>query len=285
MTPRAAPAEKFRAACRRASAFKRHLLPTEAAPREGELVDALVMACVSLYIVTGIYVGVRLLRIASRSKRLPEAALGIALFCFAALSQPAAVLEEIARQRGALAFSGVAGIVAWLGTFAAFSGLTVFTWQAFRPTRRWAASLCFACIAVDALAIGGLIASLYSGVVDPAAFGRGIALSCAVFAVVFGWGAVEGVLAFRSARRRHRLGLADAVVKNRFMLWAASSFGGLIADLILVPLVLSGADLTRDAGPRLAVAGAALLNSICWYLAFAPPASYTRWLSMEGART
>ena len=74
--------------------------------------DAFITACVLLYIVTGISVGIRLLRIAFRTKRLPEAALGTTLFCFAALSQPAAILSEIARQQGAVDYIGIAGVVA-----------------------------------------------------------------------------------------------------------------------------------------------------------------------------
>jgi hypothetical protein len=247
-------------------------------------VDALITICVALYIVTGIYVGLRLLRIAFRSKRLPEAALGTALLCFAALSQPAAVLEAIARQQGLVGYSGIAGVVAWLGTFAALCGLAVFTWRAFRPTERWAAALCFACIAIDALAIGALLWNIHAGIVDPVVNGRAIALSCGGYALAFGWGAVEGWWAYDAAHKRERLGLADSVVKNRFMLWGLSSLGGLTADLLLIPLVLSGADLTTDAAPRLAVAGSALLNAVCWFLAFAPPIAYTRWLSAEPAR-
>ncbi len=242
------------------------------------------MVCVSLYIVTGIYVGVRLLRIAFRSKRLPEAALGTTLFCFAALSQPAAILGAVAREQGAVDYLGIAGVVAWIGTFAALCGLAVFTWQAFRPTERWAAALCFACIAIEAIAIGGLIANIHAGVVDPAANGPGIALSCGAYAIAFGWGAIEGAVAWAAASKRERLGLADSIVTNRFLLWGVSSFGGLVADLLLIPLVLSGADLTHDAAPRLAVAFSALLNAVCWFLAFAPPLSYTRWLSFRAAK-
>jgi hypothetical protein len=248
-------------------------------------VEALVMLCVSLYIVTGILVGVRLLRMAVRSKRLPEAALGTTLFCFAALSQPAAILAEVARQQGAAGASGIAGIVSWFGTFAALAGLAVFTWQTFRRAERWAAALCFASIGVDAIAIGGLIRNIHLGILEPAANGPGIALSCVVFAVIFGWGAVEGLMAWSAARKRERLGLADSVVTNRFWLWSVSSLGGLVADLILIPLVLSGADLTKDAAPQLAVAGSALLNAVCWFLAFAPPPVYRRWLAVRGARS
>jgi hypothetical protein len=246
-------------------------------------VEAFVAICVSLYIAIGIYVGVRLLRIAARTQRLPEAALGTTLFCFAALSQPAAVLEQIARQQGEPGFSILAGVVSWVGTFIALCGLAVFTWRAFRPSRRWAALLCLACVATDAVAIGRVISNIREGISDPAANGPLIALSCAVYAVVFGWGAVEGLVSFAAARRRERLGLADSVVRNRFLLWAISSLGGLLADLFLIPLMLSGADLTRDPAPQLAVAGAALLNAICWFLAFAPPPAYTRWLAEEPA--
>jgi hypothetical protein len=246
--------------------------------------DAFVTACVLLYIVTGLTVGIRLLRIAFRTKRLPEAALGMTLFCFAALSQPAAVLEAMARQQGLVGYSGIAGVVAWIGTYAALCGLAVFTWQAFRPTERWAAAFCAFIIAGDTFAIGTLLRNIAIGNADLVENGRVIALSCGAFAAAFGWGALAGWFAWDAARTRERLGLADSVVKNRFMLWGLSSFGGLVADLLLIPLLLAGADLTKDAAPRLAVAFSALLNAVCWYLAFAPPPAYTRWLTAEPAR-
>jgi hypothetical protein len=247
-------------------------------------VQALVMLCVSLYIVAGIGVGVRLLRIAFRTRGIPEAALGATLFCFAALSQPAAILGEIAKQQGELGTSGVAGIVSWFGTFAALAGLAVFTWQTFRPGERWAAALALGAIALDALAIGSLVRNLQLGVVDPAANGPAIAASCVVFAVIFGWGALEGLQAWSAARKRERLGLADAAVTNRFLLWSVSSLGGFVADVLLIPLVLSGADLTKDPAPQLAVAASALLNAVCWFLAFAPPPVYRRWMAGRMAR-
>jgi hypothetical protein len=248
-------------------------------------VQALVGLCVSLYIVIGIGVGVRLLRIAARTRRVPEAALGVTLFCFAALSQPAAVLQHVLRQQDALWSSGAAGIVSWLGTFAALVGLAVFTWQVFRAGERWAAALCAALVALDAVAIGGVMLRIARGQADPVSLGPWIATSCAVFAVVFGWGALEGWSAFVAARRRERVGLADPLVKNRFLLWAVSSSGGLAADVMLIPLMLTGADLTADPAAQLAVAGAALLNAVCWYLAFAPPAFYSRWMAGDAART
>jgi hypothetical protein len=246
--------------------------------------EALVMLCVSLYIVAGIGVGVRLLRIAARTKGLPEAALGFTLFCFAAISQPPAILAEVAKQRGDFGASGAAGIVSWVGTFLALAGLAVFTWRTFRPAQGWAAALALGCIGVDALAIGSVIQNLRLGQVDPASLAPHIAISCVAFGVIFGWGAIEGFFAWSAARRRERLGLADGSVTNRFLLWTVSSAGGFLADVALIPLVLSGTDLTKDPGPQLVVAASALLNAACWFLAFAPPPTYARWMAARQAR-
>ena len=243
--------------------------------------EALVALCVSLYIVIGIGVGVRLLRIAARTRRLPEAALGTTLFCFAALSQPAAILQQVLRDQGEAGYSGAFAIVSWIGTFLALVGLALFTWQTFRAGERWAMALFAAAIAIDALALGRVALQIASGAGDSAQLGPWIALSCAAYAVIFGWGAVEGWLAFSAARRRERLGLAEPLLKNRLLLWAVSSSGGLAADVLLIPLLLSGGDLTQDARAQLAIASSALLNGVCWYLAFAPPPVYRRW--MEGA--
>ena len=246
--------------------------------------QALVMLCVSLYIVAGIGVGVRLLRIAARTQGLPEAALGFTLFCFAAISQPPAILAEVAKQQGNFDASGIAVVISWVGTFLALVGLAVFTWRAFRPGQRWAAALALGCIGVDAFAIGGVIQNLRAGQLDAASLAPHIALSCVAFAVIFGWGAIEGFFAWSAARKRERLGLADGSVTNRFWLWSVSSLGGFLADVALIPLVLSGTDLTKDSSPQLVVALSALLNAACWFLAFAPPPAYSRWLEARQAR-
>lgn len=103
------------------------------------------------------------------------------------------------------------------------------------------------------------------------------------FALPFAWCAVETGLAYLRSRRQRALGLAEPRVTNRFLLWSLGC-GCLVG-------ICAGEALGLAAG-----AGAPLAGAIPWVrgslylaivgvfvLAFAPPASYRRWLE-SGAR-
>ena len=79
-------------------------------------------------------------------------------------------------------------------------------------------------------------------------------------------------------RRRLRLGLADPVVVNRFLLWATMAlavFTGIVlntvalamhVDILKSPLVLFGSSCTG------------LTQAVMLFLAFLPPRAYLAWV-------
>jgi hypothetical protein len=101
--------------------------------------------------------------------------------------------------------------------------------------------------------------------------------------IAFGWTMVESFLYYLGSKRRLRLGLVEAPVCNRFLLWALAkaaffSMGSLAAIMLVLGLnPLSYGVFTLLVG----VTG--LLNSVCMILCFMPPESYLDWLRRRAA--
>jgi hypothetical protein len=89
------------------------------------------------------------------------------------------------------------------------------------------------------------------------------------------WLFFESASYARSMRRRLRLGLADPIVANRFVLWAI--WTGALALIPLFVLGLRAALAVLGAGGATAVAAG--------WLAFFPPASYQRWIGARAVAT
>jgi hypothetical protein len=94
----------------------------------------------------------------------------------------------------------------------------------------------------------------------------------------FAWGAYEGLRAYRMARRRLALGLADPVVTNRFLLFGIW-FGlmGINPIVLMLSRLYGGADaleLANAIGPK--VIGSVMVVALI--LTFFPPRRYVQWL-------
>jgi hypothetical protein len=93
----------------------------------------------------------------------------------------------------------------------------------------------------------------------------------------FLWSAVEAFRYHAMLRRRLALGLADAVVTNRVLLWGLT--GGSAAAALVTITLLRLLDVTYSAPIALFTAAVCgLVASSSLYLAFLPPAAYLRWL-------
>jgi hypothetical protein len=116
-------------------------------------VDLFVLAATAIYVVVGWIVGVRLLRLASRTRGLPELTLGLGECLLAGAVPPFFIVVQVA--------SGPEGLVraaSFLGHLAYTIGcsvMIVFTWRVFRPDADWARAFALAMIA--ALAFGGAL--------------------------------------------------------------------------------------------------------------------------------
>ena len=218
-------------------------------------------------------VGGRLLALARRTRKLPELAFGAGFLLLGVVGQPIAVLA-----RSPLAGSPErAGVLLAVGLAAQSVGclcLDVGTWRVFRPAPAWAAALVagVAGLFVVSLVGHGLTVGFSGGTDRGGFYWAGLLARGGSFA----WCASEALLYHRQMRRRRRLGLADPVVANRFLLWAVASLGLVAAFLTFVAAKLSGVNAATSA-PFLATSfTAALVCGVAMWLAFFAPQAYTR---------
>jgi hypothetical protein len=162
----------------------------------------------------------RLLRLAYRSRRLPELLVGIYF-----LAAPLAVSVSIRITRfdpqHAECLRALASALFSVGGIA----LLLFSWCVFHRGAVWA----------KALAWGGSagIAALWGVEFRSGGFGDGASFwGWFIPYVSYAWVFVESLRYWRLLRRRLRLGLADPVVVNRFLLFAIWT-GGIVAITIL----------------------------------------------------
>jgi hypothetical protein len=218
---------------------------------------------------------VRLFRIAWRMRSLPELLVGVH-FLLAPIAISLSI--RVARFDPAHAEAVRATISA---LFAIASGaLLLFGWRVFRPGLALAKTI----------ACGGIL--LFAGVwsfelaTGGYATGTGFGLRALIFAPYL-WVFAESFWYYRRMRRRLRLGLADPVTTNRFLLFAIWT-GGVVA---IVSLGLTGAALAQLDGGRFSeqelFSNPAILTltrvltlpvAVSIWLSFFPPARYCGWL-------
>lgn len=226
-------------------------------------------------------VAVRLTWTGARRRAVPELCLGLGFLfsgClgFLLMLTPALApgLDEAAQSRGAVAGQAVSNL--------GFIGLYVFNTLVFANGRRSAmVASALGCVLLAVAVLGGASAGAesFQRLDSPWYWCNFLGRTGS-----FVWSAVAGLHQFGLARRRLALGLGDAVVTNRFLLWGL--FGVFATVLSIVGML--GTFLATQAGqPPLAIAllvsvlgmGAAL--SI--WLAFFPPAAYLRRLQESAA--
>jgi hypothetical protein len=149
-------------------------------------------------------------------------------------------------------------------------------WRIFRPHQRWAGALVALVVAAMAIHLPAALAGF-----DPS--GRRSDLVFWLFNAAGGgaylWSTAESVRYHALMRRRVRLGLVDAELAHRFLLWGLA--GG-CAFLLFALGMLSR--LTGGATASASLIGQPLLglaSGVCIWLAFFPPARYVRLLARE----
>jgi hypothetical protein len=236
---------------------------------------------VGVFLVTCLAVGGKMLLLGRRTHRAPEITLGLSLFLSGGLG---GILLFVGQSRaedlGSLA-SGIRGA----GLFCLSAGaiaLWCFTWRVFRPQARRAAALfAVGCAAVVSGFLGEAIAGDFA--TDRFAnvwswvglCGRSLA---------YLWAGLESLRYYQLMRRRLRLGLANRLIANRFLLWgigALAAWG--IYGVVLVNIFAGAADAV-DAGvfhstlPALITSLLGCTAGAAVGLAFFAPPAYHRWI-------
>jgi hypothetical protein len=243
------------------------------------LLDLFVLVATAVYVVVGLVVGVRLLRLARRTQGFPERALGLGECLLAGAVPPLFVLAQVPGVPAALVRAGSFG--GHLAYTAGSAVMILFTLHVFRPDSVRARFLVIA--AIGALCIGGAFGMARAFLAPAAADLRNPqtpAFLVMEWISVFGfvWTAVEAFRYHDRLRKQQALGLADPVVVNRVLLWGLVGIGGVLAAGAPLLVSLFGVNAAEHAPTRLLCAFGTLVSSAFVQLAFLPPERYLGWV-------
>ena len=234
-------------------------------------------------IVLSIYVCVRLLLVARRTRGAAEIAMGTYQLLIVSAIVVYAVVRGIAARGqtdGVFALVVGANLLIALGVVA----LAVGVWRIYQPSNSWAAVLC----GVLSVAVIGGWAWTSVGEIVPttaAATPSNAFFVCARSAVYL-WGGFEGLRYHRMMQRRVALGLGDVVIAHQILLWGCFSLTmGSLAVSNLAAGVILGAAYGTSIPVLFVTPVASLVASICLWLGFFPPASYRRLIGGQEAST
>jgi len=242
--------------------------------------ETLAFLAVVLVALASTAVGARLLLVSRRTRGFPEFVLGLSLAAITGIGFPIVLLTELRQTIGPLlTFSAdlIGSFVVAMG----FAGFYVFTWRVFRPDSRWAAALTMlgagAALVATVVTVWLAVGVESSEEKFRAVRGWEILLFTSA-AAGFLWSAIEAFRYHAMLRRRLALGLTDAIVTNRFLLWGLTGASAGAALVILTLLRLADVNYMSAPVALLTAAVCGMLASVFLNLAFLPPAAYLRWL-------
>jgi hypothetical protein len=165
-----------------------------------------------------------------------------------------------------------------------FSLLFLFTWRVFRPQNGWARLFAAAGVITELGAAVYLCAQvILHGAVDTKQIPPAeILLQTGPVMVAYLWTALESLRYYGAMRRRVRLGLADAAVSERFLLWglmALCATSGVALNATAIAMRVPMLD------PMLLLASSftGLCQTLLLLLVFTPPRAYLRWVRARAA--
>jgi len=234
------------------------------------------------FVLASLVLGARLMLLARRTRGLPELVLGAALFLMGGVGYP---LMAVAQQATGLdrRLRLVLFVTQMILTGVGMMGIGLFTRRVFRPGTIGGRMALFA------------IAAGYLGCAVAQSAGPGVAhlldanegpwlLSTYVGIATMLWAATESFSYFRMLRKRVALGLADAVVTDRFRLWALAIYcATAISVLGMVLQDVFGVAINGTTAGHLLVGPLGLISSLALWLAFLPPAAYVRRVERRAA--
>ncbi len=161
-----------------------------------------------------------------------------------------------------------------------------FTREVFHRGKPWAGPLLWS---VVVLLIAGLAISIQQGDLEGMApIGNpGFWFEWVGQLIPFVWVAVVSLTAYVSACRRARIGLSDALVSNRYLLFGCFGLLQLATVVLLIPMYISYEVETgsfSDSMDQLMGSLEMLTIAMIW-LAFFPPRIYRAWIERAAARS
>ena len=244
------------------------------ASQAGGAMQSLAALAIGSLIIVSTVVAIRLFGLHRRTGATPELLLGGMLFLSVSIGYPFMIASD-----QVAAWTGPLFLVATLAINVGFCLLFAFTWRVFQPQAAWA----------RAVAAAGMIL-LFVNVVH-----QGIRVSKGSFAftevplaeslfqtgpvlAAYVWASWESLRYYAKMRRRLKIGLADPVVGDRFLLWGLLGLPtslGVIANSVAIALRV---EVFSDPRILLLSSATGMAQAVILVLAFLPPRSYLSWV-------
>lgn len=237
---------------------------------------------VSTFLFAGVagVIGIRLVRLASRTGGRPERLLGLGLQLTGCWGYGVMIASMVARQR-LDAIDHPAGVaitgLGWVAHNVGVMCMLGFVVQVFRPKDTWARGLA-ACMTV-VLWVGWAIFVAQGGLVDLLPRG-GYWIAFVTTGSYPLWIGSESFLYWSKMRRRQALGLAEPLLVDRFRMWGIASLSSAAAIWSTsIPVWLGETNNVGEAGPiaivsMLITSAFGLFTVGTYWLTFFPPTWY-----------
>jgi hypothetical protein len=229
------------------------------------------------FFVVSLTVGLRLLSLWRRTRELPELLIGIGVLGIGPVGFGCLMMGQVLQA----SWPHLARTLVAAGMLAASTGVVakyVFNWRVYHPDSgklkllAWAAGLTL---------VGTVIhAGWTTGFTDVSSIDVSYALRQSLQVGCLLWGSFEALRYWVMMRKRVRLGLADPVVANRFLMWGigagAAGWGSFIGSAAQAIVGVPGLQI-----PWVTVSSSlhGLVAAVALSLAFLPPEAYRRFIA------
>lgn len=224
------------------------------------------------FMVSSLVIGIRLLLLWSRARKLPELMIGCGILGIG----PLAFIFVLAGAACSETSPGLASVFlagALISTSGGSVAAAIFNWRVFHPNSRAVRRV----VVAFALAFAGAFVweAMATGFTDFTGLRPYSVLSTGILL----WGAAESLRYFAMMRRRGKLGLADPLVTHRFLLWGLGIGAAGVGSAISVGAqVLTGQYMLEVPWVMASNSLHGLTAAVLMWVAFLPPGFYQRFV-------
>lgn len=228
------------------------------------------------FMVSSLVIGIRLLVLWRRTRQLPELLIACGILGIGPVGF-AFTLGAMSSGETLPTIASVCLAAALLSTSAGAFAAAIFNWRVFRPDVPWLR------LVVGVLAVLFVSAFIWEGISsgfsDPTANASGFRLHSMLSTGILLWGAAESLRYFAMMRRRAKLGLADPLVTNRFLLWGLGIGAAGVGSAISMTVTgITGQHMLAIPWVTVSNSLHGFTSAVLMWVAFIPPGFYRRFV-------
>jgi len=235
------------------------------------------------FFIVSLLVGLRLLLLWWRTRQIPELLIGIGVLGIG----PVGFGLPVASGLVAGSRPGLGAVLVGIGALAVAIGAgakLTFNWRVYHPQSRSVGVIPFA--AGPILLAAWLTEWATGGFVEVNSASPATLIRTSLQIACLLWGSGEALRYWTMMRRRERLGLADPLVTNRFLLWGIGAGAAGLGSFIGIAAQLATGSATGEI-PWVMTSSSlhGLIAAIALWFAFVPPGFYRRYIQARAPRS